>query len=56
MPQIDRAAELDLACRWHGGKRDKHQHPEGIHVAEERRLRLRLDLEARTKKLLDRAA
>ena len=45
MPHMNRAAEFDLAqcqCQWHGGKRDQHQHPEGIHVAEERCLRLDL--------------
>src|ERR1700731_457979 len=42
---MDWTAELDLAQgqrERHGGKRDQHQHPERIHVAEVRRLSLHL--------------
>src|ERR1700733_4468171 len=45
MAHVDSTAELDLAERKrerHGGKRDQHQHPERIHVAQERRLSLDL--------------
>ena len=43
MPHMDRTAELDPAqgqSQCHDGKRDQHQYPEGVHVAEERCLRL----------------
>src|SRR5258708_39272107 len=45
MAYMDWTAELDLAQgqrERHGGKRDQHQHPERIHVAQERRLGLHL--------------
>src|SRR5262245_65761125 len=41
----DGTTELDLAQgqrERHGGERDQHQHPEGVHVGEERRLCLYL--------------
>src|SRR5215469_2805709 len=39
------AAELDLAQRQrerHGGERDQHERPEGVHIGEERGLQLNL--------------
>src|SRR6202011_5080752 len=45
MAHVDRTAELDLAERKrerHGGKRDQRQHPERIHIGQERRLCLHL--------------
>src|SRR5260221_4481923 len=45
MAYMDWTAELDLAASQrerHGGKRDQHQHPARIHLAQERRLCLHL--------------
>jgi hypothetical protein len=45
MAGMDGTAELDLAQAQRerdGGERDQHQHPEGIHVGQERGLRLHL--------------
>src|SRR6202166_2901787 len=45
MAHMDRTAEFDLAERKserHCRERDQHQHPERIHVAQERRLSLHL--------------
>ena len=45
MPHVDRAAELDVPQHQrerHGGQRDQHQHPEGVHVTQERGLGLDL--------------
>ena len=45
MADVNSAAELDRPqhqCEWHRGKRDQHQHPEGIRLGEVRCLCLHL--------------